>query len=219
LPLLTEADLDEIYRRIGSRHVRTIQRHHMIACGVALRRGSEPSERAFMAALVFERPRGKAAPCDETDPCGYVVTRIRPDGAVSRTRRVAQEAFIAIKGERLEAQLNARTRRIFPSDNPGHRPPPPPPAFNMTGDPPRLPRYRTKAFPPADATHRDACIKDIAKRAGRQIGREDLRDWGRPWLRAIQGRDCPTEAIVRQFEDDPAYADLRRPGGAPKTRE
>jgi hypothetical protein len=214
LPALTAADLDEIYHRIAPRHVTTIHRLYATACGWALRGGRPvPTELAFMAALLFQRPR------DEDDPCDLVVTLMRDD---SPTRKRARKAFIDIKSEQIEVRIAARGGHNPapptppPSDNPGHHSPP---AFDLAAPWPALPRYEaTEGFPQATATHRDACIRAIAKLAGGQTGRGQLRAVGRHWLRTIIERDCPVEPIVMQFAD-PKYDALRRKLGRPKTRE
>jgi hypothetical protein len=88
--------------------------------------------------------------------------------------------------------------------------------FDLTTEPPKLPRYKkTKEFPQADPSQRDACIRALAKMAGGKTGRPHVRRWGRLWLRQALKLDAPTSALEEQLKGS-AYRDLRRDGGRPK---
>jgi hypothetical protein len=93
--------------------------------------------------------------------------------------------------------------------------------IDLRGEPPRLPRYKSKdagsPFKQADLGQLDACIKKLAELDGGQTNRNVIRRWGRHWLRTVKEVDTTQGTLEKRFNDS-EHKDRRRPDGGDHPR-
>jgi hypothetical protein len=91
--------------------------------------------------------------------------------------------------------------------------------LDLKAEPLRLPRYRvTNEFAQATQDDVDAAIAAVADADGGQTNRQRIREWSRPWLRAVRTKDTSAATLEARFRES-AHAGRHRPDGGHHPRE